>query len=543
MTKKLLDRGRQKLAAQNPLNRHLKEKQQVPKPMNWNPWKPLPGPQTAAFESEADELFYGGASGGGKTSLLLMLAIHSHEHSAIFRRCYPELKEVISTSKELLSSVARYNSTDKLWRDIPGGKTLEFGAIQHEHDKNNWRGRAHDLKAFDEITSFTESQFRFISAWNRTTTPGQRCRVVCTGNPPSSREGEWILHYWCPWLDPKHPNPAEPGELRWFAVIDGKDVEVDSGEPLQYKGELIKPRSRTFIPAKLADNPYLEKTGYRSTLQGLPEPLRSQLLYGDFSIKVNDDAWSIIPKSWLEQARLRYDADPRKWDMEALQYGWRVGVDVGDGVDRHAISLWRGNVLYQVRTYETQNDREDTMRLADEVERTARRLENARIAIDRIGVGAGVLATLIRKGIEAEGCVFGEAARDKSQFRDRKIELYWAFREGLRLGEIAIAPLGEFEKDIFEEFRSIRYNSSADRQLFCEPKTETRKRLKRSPDAADSSVIALSLPLPRIIHEPIVYIADSSDPYEGHYRDASSELYFGSDPTLSEVNKWFDVQS
>jgi hypothetical protein len=87
------------LAAQNPLNRHLREKQQGAKIMGWNPWKPLPGPQTQAFESEADELFYGGASGGGKTALLLMLSLHSHEHSVIFRRTYPELKEVISTSK------------------------------------------------------------------------------------------------------------------------------------------------------------------------------------------------------------------------------------------------------------------------------------------------------------------------------------------------------------------------------------------------------------------------------------------------------------
>jgi hypothetical protein len=534
MTRKLTARGFEILAAQNPLNRHLKEKQQGAKTMGWNPWQPLPGPQTQAFESQADELFYGGSSGGGKTSLLLMLAIHAHEHSVIFRRTYPELKEVISTSKELLTSVARYNSTDKLWRDIPGRKTLELGAIQHEDDKDNWRGRAHDLKAFDEITSFSESQFRFISAWNRTTTPGQRCRIVCTGNPPSTQEGEWIIDYWSPWLDPKHPNPAEPGELRWFAVIQGKDVEVESGEPLQYQGELIKPRSRSFIPAKLSDNPYLEKTGYRSTLQGLPEPLRSQLLYGDFTIKVNDDAWSIIPKSWLEQARLRYDSDPRKWDMEALQFDWRIGVDVGDGVDPHAISLWRGNVLYQARTYETQNDREDTMRLVDEVEKIVRRVGKARIAIDRIGVGAGVLASLIRKGLEAEGCAFGESAREKTQFRDRKIELYWTFREGLRLGEVAIAPLGESEKEIFEELRAVRYSSGADRQLFCEPKTETRKRLKRSTDAADSIVLGLSLPLPRITTEPSAYVLTDDDSYQVDYG--------GGDVTLSEVQSWFDRQ-
>ena len=79
MSRKLLSLGQKKYQRQLPLNRHLREKQQGAKIMDWNPWKPLPGPQTQAFESQADELFYGGASGGGKTALLLMLAIHSHD--------------------------------------------------------------------------------------------------------------------------------------------------------------------------------------------------------------------------------------------------------------------------------------------------------------------------------------------------------------------------------------------------------------------------------------------------------------------------------
>jgi hypothetical protein len=144
-------------------------------------------------------------------------------------------------------------------------------------------------------------------------------------------------------------------ELRWFAVIQGKDVEVESGEPLQYQGELIKPRSRSFIPAKLSDNPV---PGEKLAIAQLFKVCLSRYA-PSFSMvispsKSHDDAWSIIPKSWLEQARLRYDSDPRKWDMEALQFDWRIGVDVGDGVDPHAISLWRGNVLYQARIYETQ---------------------------------------------------------------------------------------------------------------------------------------------------------------------------------------------
>src|SRR6202011_499342 len=123
------------------------------------------------------------------------------------------------------------------------------GGVQHEHDKANYQGRPHDFYGFDELSQFTESQVRFIVGWNRTTIQGQRCGGVGGGTPPMSAEGEWVIRYWAPWLDGQHPNPAEPGELRWFAVLEGKDVEVENGLPFDFQGELVEPRSRTFIPA------------------------------------------------------------------------------------------------------------------------------------------------------------------------------------------------------------------------------------------------------------------------------------------------------
>jgi hypothetical protein len=115
-------------------------------------------------------------------------------------------------------------------------------------------------------------------------------------NPPASAEEEWFIQYWGPWLDEQYPNPAAAGELRWFAVVEGKDVERENGQPFEWKGETIVPRSRTFIPARLSDNPYLASTNYGSVLQGMPEPLRSQLLYGDFTIGLDDDPWQVIPQ-------------------------------------------------------------------------------------------------------------------------------------------------------------------------------------------------------------------------------------------------------
>jgi hypothetical protein len=57
-------------------------------------WLTLPGPQLEAYYSEADELFYGGSAGGGKTDLLLGLALTQHRHTKIFRREAPQLERL-----------------------------------------------------------------------------------------------------------------------------------------------------------------------------------------------------------------------------------------------------------------------------------------------------------------------------------------------------------------------------------------------------------------------------------------------------------------
>jgi hypothetical protein len=45
-----------------------------------------PTPQARALESPADELFYGGSAGGGKSDLLIGAALTRHKRSIIFRR-------------------------------------------------------------------------------------------------------------------------------------------------------------------------------------------------------------------------------------------------------------------------------------------------------------------------------------------------------------------------------------------------------------------------------------------------------------------------
>jgi hypothetical protein len=296
-------------------------------------WHPNPGPQTDAYNSEADILGYGGAAGGGKSDLILGLAATQHKNAVIFRRVFPNLRALIERSREILGAGDRigrdgFNESLHRWARS-GGRTLEFEACQYEQDKEKQRGRPRDFYAFDEATEFTLSQVMFIIAWLRSTVKGQRCRVVLTFNPPTDESGGWIVQFFLPWLaylHPDkftHPHPAAPGELRWYATIDGEETECASGDVFEHDGEQIKPLSRTFIPAKLADNPYLNDTNYRSVLQSMPEPFRSQLLNGDFSATADGDPWQVIPTAWIDRAMGR-------WQQSTAPLT-RIGVDVARG--------------------------------------------------------------------------------------------------------------------------------------------------------------------------------------------------------------------
>src|SRR5262249_1266286 len=139
-------------------------------------------------------------------------------------------------------------------------------------------------------------------------------------------EGRWVLEAWAPWLDPQFPFPAKPGELRWYTTLGGKSQWLQDGQPFSHDGEHIRPRSRTFIPAKLSDNPILAATGYEATLQAMPEPLRSILLYGDFRTVMEDDPWQVVPMAWVEAAQARWTAGPPPGtSLDA------IGVDVARG--------------------------------------------------------------------------------------------------------------------------------------------------------------------------------------------------------------------
>jgi len=453
-------------------------------------WEPLPGPQSMAYHSKADVLLYGGAAGGGKTDLLLGLARREHRRAIIFRRLFTSLDALIVRAKEIYTDGQTaqedsFNEGKYRWM-FEDGARIRFGSIQHERDKRKYQGQAHDFCGFDEITEFSESMFRFVTGWNRSAIPGQRCRIVATGNPPTSADGDWIIGYWGPWLDPGHPNPAQPGELRWFTTINGKDVERPSGEPFEVGGELVTPVSRTFIPARVEDNPYLIEAGYVARLNGLPEPLRSKLLYGDFTKGREDNPYQVIPTEWVKLAQERWKEQKRPdIPMSAL------GVDVArGGLDKTVIAMRYGNWIDEMKTYPGAST-PDGPAVAALV--LALRKDKAVINVDVIGVGTSVydhLKGLTDNVIPINGAEKSKAL-DKSgelSFYNLRAEMWWKLREALdpASGDAVCLPP---DRELMADLCAPTWKLTV-RGIQVEAKEELIKRIGRSPDKGDAVVYA-----------------------------------------------------
>lgn len=463
-------------------------------------WKPNAGPQSVAYYCPARKLFYGGSAGGGKTDLLVGLAGTQHTKSIVFRREFPQMQDVVLRIEEIFGKRARTFKTSSVYKITDGAVTriLELGSVQYEKSVSKYRGRPHSLKAFDEVTEFSEFQFRFLTGWTRSVVIGERLRIIAAGNPPSTSEGEWVISYWSPWIDDKHPNPAAPGEIRWYAILDGKDVEVDGPDKFIYRNEVIEPESRTFIPAGLADNPYLRNSGYRGVLQNLPEPYRSQLLYGDFKAGRQDDDWQVIPSRWYELAVERWKQRVRDEGFAKLRGETElssVGVDVArGGKDKTVISRRHGLWFDELISYPG-SDTPTGPIVAQHVVRSIQgRKGLPQINIDIIGVGGSVYDSLVGMNIggrlgEIRAVNVGEASdhcdlSGKLRCHNLRAETVWRLREALDPDngvEICLPPDPELKADLC----AAKWRPIGNR-IVIEDKSEVKKRYGRSPDKGDA---------------------------------------------------------
>lgn len=457
-------------------------------------WNLNLGPQMEAYYSTADEVFYGGEAGGGKTDLLIAMAMHAHRKSLILRRLNGEVQGLIERMAAILkhrrglkqSHPAHWRLRDRL---------ILFGGCQHPDDWTKYQGDPKDFIGFDEVTNFLEMQYRSIIAWNRSVIPGQRVRTLATGNPPRKADGMWVTRYWGPWLDPNHPRQALPGELRWFTTIDGQDTMVDGPGPITLAdgtilvdktGDPILPKSRTFIPAELGDNPDLKESGYGHRLMALPPEMRAAMGEGDFTLGLKDTENQVIPGEWIDMAFARWNENGRNSPMTV------IAGDLAEARDRSVIQRRHGSWFDQqvIKRGSETPDGPTTAGLLISLRRN-----RAEVAIDMGGgYGGSTRDHLRHSGVDPtlyNGSNSAEGQRDKTgtlKFRNVRALAFWRLRDALdpTYGPtLAIYP----DYNLKAELTAHKFtNGIGGIQIM--DKEEVKKLLGRSPDQADALVIA-----------------------------------------------------
>lgn len=468
-------------------------------------WVPNPGPQTDAYLSEADVLLYGGSAGGGKSHFELGWCINNAQSGIIFRRELTQTDGLEKEGKKIIGDSARFNGTDLEWT-WPSGKTLKLGGMRMADDWISHAGRERDCFCFDESGEFLESQVASIIGWLRAP-PGQRCRVILGSNPPRTSDGLWLIEWFAPWLDDRHPDPAAPGELRW-AIYVTKDGEskmqwVDGPGEYEFNGENYIAKSYTFIPASLQDNPYRDTPQYRAQLQSLPEPLRSQLLYGKFSSSMKDADNQMIPTDWIRLAQERWSngAKPDNVPMCA------IGVDCTGGGDDPMVQAVRYDGWFDelIKTPGSDIPQEKAGSHSAGLVLSNRR-DNATVVVDMGGGYGGPLYEHLKEN-EIECVAYKGASKSMRRSKDGALGFtntrsaaYWALREALDPDQPGGSPISlPPDRRLLAGLAAVTYEVTP-HGIKAEPKVKysaqgkvsggVKAKLGFSPDEADAVVMA-----------------------------------------------------
>lgn len=471
-------------------------------------WLPDPdnAPQCMAYLHDAKVIGFGGAAGGGKSELAIGKAYNQHADSMIMRRLGTELTPIIDRLLAIRGTREGYAASPvSILRMPERNQTITFGSCPDPGSEIKYQGHPHDLKVYDEATNFLESQVRFLATWLRNTrVPGIYCQQLLTFNPPQNSEGRWILTYFAPWLDQQYKNPARHGETRYFITVGVGSQQVDfevenkpavivEGQPVHdfnakdFKPtEIIIPQSRTFIGARVTDNKY-QDASYMAQLQSLPEPLRSQMLNGDFYAGMQDSEWQVIPTGWVKAAMDRWQPRDRKPPMDS------IGVDVARGGQDNTIIVPRHEYWYDEFQVYPGKTTPDGPAVAGLVARHLR--DDAVIHLDIVGVGGSPYDFLVQQRYHVIGVNVGKSegvdvfsTQGGMKFDSWKSYLWWALREDLDPANnrgVALPPHPQLLKDLTAVLWTYRGG-----KVCVETREQIIKRIKRSPDWGSACVLA-----------------------------------------------------
>jgi hypothetical protein len=310
----------------------------VPRPLSPTVvWRPQPGPQTDLITCPIEEVFFGGARGGGKTEASIGDWL---EHSAkygenavgvFFRRKFKQLEEVVARTKVLFKPLgAKYNEQKAEWT-MPNGARLKFRYLERDSDAEEYQGHSYTRVYFEETTNFpTPGPINKLRGTLRSAA-GVPCGMRLTGNPGGPGHN---------WVKARYIDPCKAG----YRIIEEVFFHPVYGERKSH---------RVFIPSKISDNALLmtNNPGYLAQLyQSGSEQLVRAWLDGDWDIidgaffdEWDEDKHVLPTKIWLPNIpdrAMRFRAFD--WGFASpFSVGWYAVSDGTWGLPKYALLKYR----------------------------------------------------------------------------------------------------------------------------------------------------------------------------------------------------------
>jgi hypothetical protein len=266
------------------------------------------------------EVLYGGQAGPGKTDCLIAEATryvwHPKYTGLLLRRTYPRIAEIEDRCHSVYPAMGGvWEATKHRWV-FPSGAKIILGHMQYEEDKRNYHGREFQFVGFDELTEFTETQYKFLFSRCRSTIPELKPYIRATTNPGGIGH-RWVKKRW------------KIGTVEPETVIVEEMVSPITGE--------IFTSERMFIPGRLEDNPTLIENDpqYVINLMQLPELEKQRLLYGIWDAfegqafaELNEDVHMFdfaVPAEWEVFGAFDWGfAKPWSYGLYAVDYDLRL---------------------------------------------------------------------------------------------------------------------------------------------------------------------------------------------------------------------------
>ena len=281
------------------------------------------------MSNAADIAIFGGGAGGGKTWALLIEPLRHVGNkdfgAVIFRRTIPEVVHegaLWDESKKIYPLLNATSNENERQYKFPSGAKVTFSHLQREDDKLTWKSAQVPLLIFDQLESFSASQFFYMLSRNRS-----MCGVVPYIRASANPEPGWLADFLDWWIDEDGFAILErSGVIRWMVRENDKTYWSDDRESLQAEHPKSTPKSVTFILSTIYDNQILldKDPGYLANLQAL-DYIERQRLLGDGvrggNWKVKPSAGKVFNRAWFEIV----DAVPaggkmiRFWDFAATE--------------------------------------------------------------------------------------------------------------------------------------------------------------------------------------------------------------------------------